>query len=64
LQEFKLVVLGILLILSGFFSGSETALISLNKFRLRKLVEEKQKNALLLERMLKHPNKMLAAILV
>jgi gliding motility-associated protein GldE len=64
LQELKLVVLGILLILSGFFSGSETALISLNKFRLKKLIDEGQKNALTLEKLLKHPNKMLAAILI
>jgi gliding motility-associated protein GldE len=64
LQEFNLVVLGILLVLSGFFSGSETALISLNKFRLRKLIREGHKNAILLEKLLKDPNKMLAAILV
>jgi gliding motility-associated protein GldE len=64
LQEFNLVVLGILLVLSGFFSGSETALLSLNKLRLRKLVDEGHKNATVLETLLKHPNKMLAAILV
>jgi gliding motility-associated protein GldE len=64
LQEFNLVVLGILLVLSGFFSGSETALLSLNKLRLRKLVDEGHKNATVLEALLKHPNKMLAAILV
>ncbi len=64
MQEFNLVVLGILLVLSGFFSGSETALLSLNKLRLRKLVEEGHKNAVVLEALLKHPNKMLAAILV
>lgn len=64
MQEFNLVVLGVLLVLSGFFSGSETALLSLNKFRLRKLVDEGQKNAVVLETLLKNPNKMLAAILV
>ncbi len=63
-QELKLFVLGILLILSGFFSGSETALISLNKFKLKRLIDGGEKNALLLERLLKKPNKMLAAILV
>jgi gliding motility-associated protein GldE len=64
LQELKLVFLGILLVLSGFFSGSETALISLNKYRLKRLTSEGYKNALVLERLLKHPNKMLAAILI
>ncbi|RMF89425.1 MAG: HlyC/CorC family transporter [Methanobacteriota archaeon] len=64
MQELKLALLGALLILSGFFSGSETALISLDKLRLRRLVEERHKNALILERLLKEPNRMLAAILI
>ncbi|GBE19162.1 magnesium and cobalt efflux protein CorC [archaeon BMS3Abin16] len=62
--EFKLIFLFFLLVLSGFFSGAETALISLSKIRLRKLVEEKNKHALILDEMLKNPNKMLSAILV
>lgn len=62
--EFKLIFLFLLLILSGFFSGAETALISLSKIRLRKLVEEKDKHALILDEMLQNPNKMLSAILV
>ncbi len=64
MENLKLAVLGLLLILSGFFSGSETALISLNKIRLRKLITEGHKNALILEKLLKRPNKMLATILV
>ncbi|MFV2040842.1 MAG: CNNM domain-containing protein [Candidatus Hydrothermarchaeales archaeon] len=62
--EFKLIFLFFLLVLSGFFSGAETALISLSKIRLRKLVEEKNTKALILDEMLKNPNKMLSAILV
>ena len=64
MQIADFVVLGFLLILSGFFSGSETALISLNKFKLKKMIEEGHNNALLLEKMLSDPNKMLAAILI
>jgi len=60
----KLIVLGVLLVLSGFFSGSETALVSLNKLRLRRLAEEGQKSALILEGLLSKPNQMLAAILI
>ncbi len=62
--EFKLIFLFFLLVLSGFFSGAENALISLSKIRLRKLVEEKNTKALILDEMLKNPNKMLSAILV
>lgn len=54
----------VLLLLSAFFSGSETALISLNKIRVRRLMEKNVKNAFVIHRLLKHPNKMLATILV
>lgn len=60
----EITVLFVLLFLSGFFSGSETALISLNKFRVRKLVEENARNADVVERLLKNPDKLLATILV
>jgi gliding motility-associated protein GldE len=64
LLTFKLIILGILLLFSGFFSGSETALLSLNKFRLKKLSEEGHVNAIILEGLLKRPDRLLAAILV
>ncbi len=60
----EILVLFVLLFLSGFFSGSETALISLNRFRVRKLVEAGDKNADILERLLENPDKLLATILV
>ncbi|MEE9150602.1 MAG: hemolysin family protein [Thermoplasmata archaeon] len=60
----ELLALFVLLFLSGFFSGSETALISLNKFRLRKLVEEGAKNADIVERLLENKEKLLATILM
>ncbi|MFQ5974990.1 MAG: hemolysin family protein [Candidatus Hydrothermarchaeales archaeon] len=60
----EMLVLFVLLFLSGFFSGSETALISLNKFRVRKLVEEGAKNADIVDRLLENPDKLLATILV
>ncbi len=60
----EILVLFVLLFLSGFFSGSETALISLNRFRVRKLVETGAKNADIVERLLENPDKLLATILV
>ncbi len=60
----EILVLFVLLFLSGFFSGSETALISLNKFRVRKLVEAGAKNGDIVERLLENPDKLLATILV
>ena len=60
----QLILLVVLIIVSGFFSASETSLMSLSKIRLRHMVESKVKNASTIERMLNTPNKMLGAILL
>jgi CBS domain containing-hemolysin-like protein len=60
----QLVALVCLVFLSGFFSGSETALVSVNRIRLKKLAEEGDANAVVVEGLLEHPNKLLATILV
>lgn len=52
------------LILSGFFSASETALTSLSKIRLRAMVEENKKNAKLLQKVLEDSSKLLTVILI
>ena len=57
-------ILTILLMMSAFFSASETALTSLSKIRLKNMVEENIKNAALVEKLIKNPNKLLSAILV
>ncbi|MCS6104961.1 HlyC/CorC family transporter [Clostridium botulinum] len=60
----EIVTLVILLMLSGFFSMSETALMSLNKIRLRHMVEEGVPGAKLVEKLTEDPNKLLGAILI
>lgn len=60
----QLILLIILLVLSGFFSASETALMSLSKIRTRHLVEEKVKGAKLVEKLTDNPNKLLGSILI
>jgi len=60
-----LVVFILLLIgLNAFFAGSETALTSLNKIRLRHLVESKDKRAILLNNFLKDKSRFLGTTLV
>ena len=54
----------ILLILSGFFSSAETALTTVNRMRLRTLVEEGNKKAVILQKILDQYSKMLSAILI
>ena len=57
-------ILFILIALSGFFSSSETALISLSKIRLRQMVDDEIKNAKLVNKLIEKPNKLLGAILI
>lgn len=59
-----IIIITIAILFEGFFSGSEIAIISLNRIRLRILSEAKEKKALLIQRMLKNPNRLLATTLV
>ncbi|MFC1855083.1 HlyC/CorC family transporter [Thermodesulfobacteriota bacterium] len=61
---FYIPLLIICLILSAFFSASETSLMSLNKYRLRYLVKKEKKNAKTLQNILAKPEKLLGAILL
>lgn len=54
----------VLLALSGFFSAAETSLTSLSQIRLRNMVDEKVKNAELIQKVLENPSKLLTAILI
>ena len=60
----ELIILFILILLSGFFSSSETALVSLSKIRLRQMVDEGVKNSDLVSKLVDKPNKLLGAILI
>lgn len=60
----QIVLLVILLVMSGFFSMSETALMALSKIRIRHMVEEGVKGAKLVEKLTEDPNKLLGAILI
>ena len=60
----QIVLLGILLIGSGFFSASETALMSLSKIRIRYMKEEGVKGAKLVGSLTDNPNSLLTSILV
>ncbi len=63
-QLFRLALLGLLFLLSAFFSGSETALMALDRLRVKYLVLKKRKGADRLEATLAQPDRLLGAILV
>ncbi|QNO14037.1 HlyC/CorC family transporter [Alkalicella caledoniensis] len=60
----RIAILSVLLFFSGFFSASETALMSLSKIKIRYMIEEKVKGAELVGRLLDNPSNLLGAILV
>ncbi|NOZ36908.1 MAG: HlyC/CorC family transporter [Gammaproteobacteria bacterium] len=57
-------ILVFLIIASGFFSGSETGLMSLNRYRLRNLVNKKHKGATLAQKLLDTPERLIGLILL
>ncbi len=60
----QLIVLLLLLFLSAFFSSAETAMTTVNKIRMRTLVEEGNKRAKTLLQITENSGKMLSAILI
>lgn len=58
------ITLIICLILSAYFSGSETGLLSLNKYRLRFLAEQGNRGAQKAEKLLEKPDTLLSFILI
>ena len=59
-----IIILLILLVLSGFFSGSETALTSLSMVRVEALLKEGRTGAQALHRLKSNTNRMLISILI
>ena len=57
-------LLFVLLLLSAFFSGSETALMSLNRYQLRHKAREGHRGARLAEQLLKRPDRLIGLILI
>ncbi len=53
-----------LLLLSAFFSGSETALMSLNRYRLRHKARQGHRGARIADRLLQRPDRLISLILL
>ena len=60
----QLVILFILLALSAFFSSAETALTTVNRLRVRALVDDGDARAIVLAKVIDDPGKLLSAILI
>jgi len=58
------IILGVLLVLSAFFSGSETGMMSVNPYRLKHLENENNKGAKRVSLLLKRPDRLIGLILI
>ncbi len=57
-------LLAVLLMLSAFFSGSETALMSLNRYQLRHKARQGHRGARIAEQLLRRPDRVIGLILL
>ena len=62
--EFLIIILIILFFLSAFFSGSETALMSINKYKMRHQAKLNNKGAKAAKKLLENPDKIIGVILL
>ncbi len=61
---FQAVAIIILIALSSFFSSAETAMTTVNKIRIQSLSEQRDKRAIILEKVISDSPKMLSAVLI
>jgi Mg2+/Co2+ transporter CorB len=54
----------LLILLSAFFSGSETGLMTLNRYRLRHLARSKHRGAMRAQKLLERPDRLIGMILL
>ena len=59
-----LIVLVFLILFSAFFSGAEIGMMSLNRYRLRHLVKKHHKQAMRVNQLLAHPDRVLSVVLI
>ncbi|MGB7063241.1 MAG: hemolysin family protein [Candidatus Zixiibacteriota bacterium] len=64
MTQTKITILLVLILLSAFFSGVETALFSLSRLRVKHLVRKKVRGARTVERLKDQPHKLLITILI
>ncbi|HEX7028422.1 MAG TPA: CNNM domain-containing protein, partial [Gammaproteobacteria bacterium] len=57
-------ILAALFLLSAFFSGSETALMSINRYRLKHRARAGHRGAVLVNRLLEKPDRLIGLILL
>ena len=62
--SYLLMTIGVMILLSAYFSGTETAMMALNRYRLRHLVKRNHRGAKKADAMLQRQDRLLGVILV
>lgn len=63
-SESQLLILGLLVVISGFFSASETALTTLSPARVKDLLVKKKRGSKYLSKVKENPHKLLITVLI
>lgn len=58
------ITLGVLILLSAYFSSSETGMMSINRYRLKHLENEGHKGAIRVQKLLNRPDRLIGLILI
>jgi len=65
MSSFSLLILvGFFVLVTGFFSGSETALISINRIKLRGVADSGNRNAKIIQNLLEEPDQLFITLLI
>ena len=62
--EMLFTILGVLIFISAYFSGSETGMMSLNRYRLRHLEKQNHRGAKRVSKLLSRPDRLIGLILI
>ncbi|WP_140181999.1 CNNM domain-containing protein [Providencia stuartii] len=59
-----IIILVVLIVMSAYFSASETGMMTLNRYRLKHLAKQGNRSAKRVEKLLRHPDKLISLILI
>lgn len=59
-----IIILIVLIFLSAYFSASETSMMTLNRYRLKHLAKQGNRSAVRVEKLLRHPDRLLGLVLI
>ncbi|MHA6496526.1 CNNM domain-containing protein, partial [Escherichia coli] len=59
-----IIILIIMVVISAYFSGSETGMMTLNRYRLRHMAKQGNRSAKRVEKLLRKPDRLISLVLI